>query len=102
MQTPWPNCSSSFSVRLPTYNYVCSVLSLHTAAAEMNKDIDSKGMRIYGLLTDLMQFKFYSYHPPTNQFYVDEIIVVDLRRISSSSGMITGKVPFLFLIIFES
>ena len=52
----------------------------YLAAAEVNKSIDFAGLRIYGLLTDLVQFKFYSYEPTTCQFCFDEIIYVNVKR----------------------
>jgi len=46
----------------------------------MNKSINFKGLHIYGLLTDLIQFKFYSYDPATNQFCFDETIIVAKKK----------------------
>ena len=56
----------------------------------MNKSIDFKGLRIYGLLTDLIQFKFYSYDPATNQFCFDETIIINVKRTDAFSDMIDG------------
>lgn len=72
-----------------------SVLSGPPAAAEMNKSVDFKGLRIYGLLTDLDQVKFYSYDPTTNQFYFDESILINNRRAYMFSDMMDG--PYLSL-----
>ena len=70
--------------------FVSFVLILQPAAAETNKSIDSKGMRIYGLLTNLFAFKFYSYDPSTSQFYFDEIIYTNAKRTTALSDMIDG------------
>ncbi len=57
----------------------------------MNKTNDFAGFRIYGLLTDLISFKFYSYDPITNKFCFDETIIINNRRIDAFSDMIDGK-----------
>ena len=62
----------------------------YLAAAEVNKSIDFAGLHIYGLLTDLVQFKFYSYEPTTRRFCFDEIIYVNVKRTDALSGMIGG------------
>lgn len=56
----------------------------------MNKSINFKGLRIYGLLTDLVQFKFYSYDPATNQFCFDETIIINNKRTDAFSDMMDG------------
>lgn len=56
----------------------------------MNKPIDFAGLRIYGLLTDLNQFKFYSYDPATKQFYFDDNIIVNNKRTQVLSDMMNG------------
>ena len=56
----------------------------------MNKSINFKELRIYGLLTDLIRFKFYSYDPTTKQFCFDEMIVINVKRIDASSDMMDG------------
>ena len=70
--------------------YTQSTLSHHLAAAEMNKKADFAGLRIYGLLTNLVQFKFYSYDPSTKQFCFDDMIIVTGRRAAASKEMIEG------------
>ncbi|KAM6496571.1 hypothetical protein JOM56_007044 [Amanita muscaria] len=62
------------------------------SAAEMNKsksdDIQGfQGVRVYGILTDLAQVKFYSYDPATNQFCWDETIIINANRIAGFSDM---------------
>jgi len=56
----------------------------------MNKTLDFAGLRIYGLITDLVQFKFYSYDPSTKQFSFDELMIVANKRVPASSDMIDG------------
>ena len=56
----------------------------------MNKSINLKGLRIYGLLTDLVQFKFCSYDPATNQFCFDETIIINVKRTDAFSDMMDG------------
>ena len=71
--------------------YVCSVLSLQPdAEAEANKAMDFKGLCIYGLMTNFTEFKFYSYHPSTNQFYYDETIIVNNQRTIACADMMNG------------
>jgi len=86
-------------VSLPiVYICVCSVLSLQTAAAEVNKSIDFGGLRVYGLLANLTEFKFYSYDPSTNQFCFDETIVVNNKRIDAFADMVDGSYLFPWLL----
>jgi len=56
----------------------------------MNKKLKFRGLRVYGLLTDLLQFKFYSYNPPTETFCFDETLLVEIRRTKSLSDMVDG------------
>lgn len=67
-----------------------SVLSKPPAAAEMNSSMDFGGLRIYGLLTDIGVFQFYSYNPDTKQFYFDETITINRKRTDACSDMIDG------------
>ena len=60
----------------------------------MNKSIHFKGSRIYGLLTDLVQFKFYSYNPGANHFCFDEMIIINNKRTDVFSDMINGAYFF--------
>ena len=76
----------TFFLLLWTY----STLSHHLAAAEMNERLDFAGLRIYGLLTDLEDFRFYSYDPSTKQFCFDEYIVVSNKRVPAFHDMIEG------------
>jgi len=42
--------------------------------------VDFANLRIYGLLTDLTQFRFYSYDPLSQNFAIDEILIVNSTR----------------------
>ena len=56
----------------------------------MNKEADFEKSRVYGILTDLTVFTFYSYDPVSNTFHRDEKIIVEVLRDDFSSGMIHG------------
>ena len=81
--------------------YVCFSLeflllvNVHTAAARLNEGVDFGKLRIYGLLTDLIDFHFYSYNPLTNRFAFDETLVVNITRDVSFTDMIPGICLFL-------
>jgi len=60
------------------------------AAAEMNKDAGFQHLRVYGLLTDLTTFRFYSYNPSSNSFFFDEDILVAPKRDDFCFDMIQG------------
>jgi hypothetical protein len=62
--------------------------------AKLNKQTDFEGLRIYGLLTDLTLFRFYSYDPQNKVFCQDETFVVDAKRESFSSSMMNGMCLF--------
>jgi hypothetical protein len=70
--------------------YILSIEPKHLAAAEENNKLKFAGLRIYGLLTDLSQFKFYSYNPTTEEFCHDENIVIEELRTMVYSDMIDG------------
>ena len=69
--------------------YTYSVLN-QQLAAEHNNQLNFAGLRVYGLLTDLTQFEFYSYNPTAKQFCFDEEIIIDNRRITAFHDMIDG------------
>jgi hypothetical protein len=80
---------------------VCVVESLkyvyiehYTAAAKVNKQADFEGLRVYGILTNLTRFAFYSYHPTSKTFSQDGEMFVELLRDGFSSGMIRGTSLF--------
>ena len=69
---------------------MCTRIEHYTAAAKINKQADFEGLRIYGVLTDLNRFDFYSYDPISNRFCQDNGILVSTLRDGFSSGMIYG------------
>jgi len=50
--------------------------------------VDFANLRIYGLLTDLIDFHFYSYDPLTKKFAFDETLVVNITRDVAFTDMI--------------
>jgi hypothetical protein len=66
------------------------MLSLYTAAAEMNKNTTFEGLRVHGLLTNLQAFYFYSYDQTRRKFAFDEILLVSLGREKFIADMIRG------------
>jgi hypothetical protein len=66
------------------------MLSLHTAAAEMNKNADFEGLRVHGLLTDLQAFHFYSYDQSRRKFAFDEMLQASTARETFMADMIHG------------
>ena len=69
---------------------MCTRVEHFTAAAQENKQADFEGLRVYGVLTNLTQFAFYSYDPKSNSFCRDDEIFVETLRDGFSSGMIHG------------
>lgn len=65
-------------------------MSWYPAAAKANKKMDFANLRIYGLLTDLIDFHFYSYNPLTETFAFDETLVVNITRDVAFTDMIPG------------
>jgi hypothetical protein len=61
----------------------------------VNKEEDFEGLRVYGVLTNLQQFSFYSYDPTVDKFYGDDDIFLDTRRDGFLSGMIHGTCSIL-------
>jgi hypothetical protein len=66
------------------------MLSLYTAAAEMNKKVNFEGLRVHGLLTDLQAFHFYSYDPTRRKFAFDETLQASGAREAFIADMIRG------------
>ena len=62
----------------------------YPAAAKANETVDFANLRIYGLLTDLIDFHFYSYDPPSKEFAFDETLVVNITRDVAFTDMIPG------------
>ena len=78
---------------ISTILYTYSEFNWHLVAAEQNSGSNLAGLRIYGLLTDLKRFKFYSYGPVTRQFYHDEDINIRKPKTSAVCDMINGTSP---------
>ena len=62
----------------------------YPAAAKANEKADFANLRIYGLLTDLIDFHFYSYDPPAKEFAFDKTLVVNITRDLAFTDMIPG------------
>ncbi|KAF8816310.1 hypothetical protein BYT27DRAFT_7277196 [Phlegmacium glaucopus] len=58
------------------------------AAAKANEKVDFVNLRIYGLLTDLIDFRFYSYNPLTKEFASDDRLMVNITRDAAFIDMI--------------
>ncbi|KAJ3510343.1 hypothetical protein NLJ89_g4733 [Agrocybe chaxingu] len=54
------------------------------SAAEANKKLKYTGLRIYGLLTDLTLFHFYSFDPIERSFYKDDVLIANIFSILMS------------------
>jgi hypothetical protein len=67
----------------------------YPAAAKANETVDFANLRIYGLLTDLIDFHFYSYDPLAKEFAFDETLVVNITRDVAFTDMIPGMCLFL-------
>jgi hypothetical protein len=68
----------------------CLIEPAHIAAAEENSTVDFANLRVYGLLTDLTNFEFYSYDPVKKRFFSDEEFSLEIRRNHYCFGMIHG------------
>jgi hypothetical protein len=69
---------------------MCTCIEHYAAADKVNKKADFEGLRVYGVLTNLTRFAFYSYDPISNTFCRDDEIFVETLRDGFSSGMIHG------------
>ncbi|KAM6503869.1 hypothetical protein JOM56_000812 [Amanita muscaria] len=81
-------CVIEFKLGIPSHNDLAQLFLELVSAAEQNNQLNFAGLRIYGLLTNLAQFKFYSYNPTTKQFCYDENISINNRRIAAFYDMI--------------
>ncbi|KAI0286179.1 hypothetical protein BC826DRAFT_918404 [Russula brevipes] len=87
----------------PSSNNLAQLFLELLSAARVNKQADFEGLRVYGILTNLTRFAFYSYHPTSNMFCQDDEIFVEVLRDGFSSGMIhvlTNKIFGLVLFAF--
>ena len=62
----------------------------YPAAAKANEKVDFANLRIYGLLTDLIDFHFYSYDLYAKEFAFDETLIVNITRDVAFTDMIPG------------
>ena len=67
---------------------MCTRIEHYIAAARGNKQAYFEGLRIYGVLTNLTRFAFFSYDPKSDTFCRDDEIFVGVLRDGFSSGMI--------------
>jgi hypothetical protein len=63
----------------------------------VNEKMDFANLRIYGLLTDLIDFHFYSYDPSAKEFAFDKTLVVNITRDVAFSDMIPGMYLLLHI-----
>ena len=75
------HCGGGYSVELN---------ALGIAAANRNSTLNHEKRRVYGLLTDLNSFKFYSFDPSVQAFFKDETITVNNKRDTFTTDMIEG------------
>lgn len=66
------------------------MLSLHAAAAKINKNLNFDGLHVHGLLADMETFHFYSYDQTQRKFTFDEILQVNSTREMFIADMING------------
>jgi hypothetical protein len=69
---------------------MCTHIEHYAATTKSNKEADFEGLCVYGILTNLTRFAFYSYDPISNKFCEDDEILVETLRDGFSSGMIHG------------
>ncbi|KAM6493583.1 hypothetical protein JOM56_011717 [Amanita muscaria] len=77
-----------FKVGTPSHNNLAQLFLELLSAAEQNNRLNFAGLRVYGLFTDLTQFKFYSYNPTSKEFCHDENILINNKRTVAFSDMI--------------
>jgi hypothetical protein len=60
---------------------MCTCIEHYTlaAVAKANETADFEGLHVYGLLTNLTRFAFYSYDPTSNTFYQDDEIFIEVK-----------------------
>ena len=80
------------------------ILSLYTAVARRNKHARLEGIRVYGLLTNLNFFHFYSYDQSQRKFAFDETLRASFRsdREMFMMDMIHGMCYPIWLQVSES
>ncbi|EDR13985.1 uncharacterized protein LACBIDRAFT_305296 [Laccaria bicolor S238N-H82] len=70
------------------------------SAAEMNKNVEFEGLRVYGLLTDMETFHFYSYDQTQKKFAFDEMLRVNSTREMFIADMISVTNKVFTVILF--
>ncbi|EDR13668.1 uncharacterized protein LACBIDRAFT_308899 [Laccaria bicolor S238N-H82] len=79
---------AEFKLGLSLADNVAQLFAEKLAAAKANKKADFGDLRVYGLLTDLTDFHFYSYDPVAEKFAFDETLIVNITRNVSFTDMI--------------
>lgn len=82
--------------------FYASLIPFFVAAASANESANFASLRVYGLLTDVSDFQFYSYDPKTQAFYSDEEILVNLKRDDFCTEMAAGDVLFDLTVLMPS
>ncbi|KAF9509088.1 hypothetical protein BS47DRAFT_1301961, partial [Hydnum rufescens UP504] len=92
-----------FKLDMPKDHSLAQLFLELLSAAEMNKELSFKNLRVYGLLTDFLQFRFYSYDPFQAKFCMDEIITIGSERVQALSRMIkvSNKLFSILLSAYE-
>ncbi|KIL63071.1 hypothetical protein M378DRAFT_80316 [Amanita muscaria Koide BX008] len=79
---------AEFKLDLSLEDNVAQLFAEILAAAKANEKGDFANLRVYGLLTDLIDFHFYSYNPLSKQFALDATMVVNITRDVAFTDMI--------------
>ncbi|KIM72058.1 hypothetical protein PILCRDRAFT_43067, partial [Piloderma croceum F 1598] len=77
-----------FKLGIPSCNNLAQLFLKLLSTMVQNNQLNFTGFHIYGLLTDLSQFKFYSYNPSTKQLCFDKRILINNRRSKAFADMI--------------
>ncbi|KAM6499857.1 hypothetical protein JOM56_005365 [Amanita muscaria] len=79
---------AKFKLDMSLEDNVAQLFAEILAAAKANEKGDFANLRIYGLLTDLIDYHFYSYNPLSKQFAFDATMVVNITRDLAFTDMI--------------
>jgi hypothetical protein len=81
---------------VPLLTFLVLTRKWYRAAAKENRKAYFTNLRIYGFLTDLFDFHFYSYDPLSRKFAFDETLIVNnTTRGLAFTDMIPGMRIFL-------
>lgn len=72
-------------------SWLTCLLTDTLAAAQFNEKAEFGDLRVYGLITNLSIFQFYSYDPTHEQFCLDSTIMANNKRDDFTSDMIEGS-----------